>query len=355
MNRKLAQSPPRAMPRRRRSMAAQSSRPETGLIAVSPLLLTLAAVCLSLAVGVKPGYGFENGLARIEQSGVLRLGICEEDFPPFSFRSPDHGGWAGYDIDLASALAREMGVELQIVTDQDWEGVIDLVRDGRADIGMSSLSATPERTRKVAFSRSYIHLRQGVLANQLALARLAGSDPVEKLNSPRALIAVRTGSVYRQHLPNYLPRAEIIEFSSWDECYEEVRAGRAAGVIGDEAQLLSWLGRNKGDSMRLIPVILGDKQDPLAIAVPKQEAGLLEYINAFLRHQPQAPDIQRLYWEYKNDSPLESGPQSAGPAIPPSEYPMLALAAAVAFLTAAYLVWAACRSGRKPGQNPAGS
>lgn len=304
----------------------------------TPCIIIISVVFLLLC-GVGPCFSVENGLERIERAGVLRLAICAEDFPPFAFRSK--GKWTGYDIDLAAALAKELGVGLEILTHPDWEGVIDMVRDGAADIGMSSLSSSPERTRKVAFSNSYISLHQGILANQLTLARLPGAHPAAKLNSSGTVIAVRTGSIYRQLLPGYLPLAEIKEYSSWDACYTAVREGAATGVIGDEAQLLIWLGRNKGDSMRLVPVLFEDKQDPISIAVAKQNKELLRYINAFLLHQPQNINIQRIFWEYKGSGDNDAGVVEASREIPASEYPALFTAIILAAFMAAYLMFLA--------------
>ncbi|MDL2267044.1 hypothetical protein LJC46_03540, partial [Desulfovibrio sp. OttesenSCG-928-G15] len=45
------------------------------------------------------GQAGQKKLTDIEQAKELVLGVCDEDFPPFSFRS--HGSWVGYDIELA--------------------------------------------------------------------------------------------------------------------------------------------------------------------------------------------------------------------------------------------------------------
>lgn len=308
-----------------------------GLLAALPVALLLLTVHVCLAN--------DGSLARIERSGTLRLGICDEDFPPFSFRAGS--GWAGYDIDLAVDLANDLGVSLEIITDPNWEGLVDMVRDGRADIGMSSLSIAPERTRKTAFSRPYIYQRQGILADQLALAKLAGDSPIKKLDAAEAVIAVRTGSIYREFLPEFLPHATIREYPSWEDCYAAVKKGEATGVIGDEGQLLSWMGRNKGDSMRLVPVLFDDKRDPIGIAVASENVDLLDYINAFLLHRPQAVDIQSLYWQYKNDSDAEAGGQTARDKIPAAEYPALIVTASLAALMLAYLALLSLRGNRR--------
>lgn len=300
----------------------------------------IALFCVLLCCGASPSAG--RNLSSVEQSGELRLAICDEDFPPFAFRSDN--GWTGYDIELASSLARELGVHLKILTAPDWEAVIDMVHDGRADMGMSSLSISAERTRKVAFSRPYINLHQGVLANQLALVKLPGGNPLEKLNNSEAVIAVRKGSIYRKILPEYLPLATVKEFSSWEECYFAVRTGEVTGVIGDEAQLFGWLGRNKGGTMLLAPILFEDRRDPIAIAVAQQNISLLSYVDAFLLLQDKMPSIQSLYWRYKDSQGAEGHEQSVS-KIPLSEYPLLVAAFCLALLIIVYFVFVS-RGGR---------
>lgn len=318
-------------------MSAQSVRktvPPGLIVCMFAILLAHTLLCAT-----PPASAEKNKLKDIEQAGELVLCVCHEDFPPFSFYSGE--GWVGYDIDLAKALAKEMGVRLRIVTDPDWEGVIDMVRNGRADIGMSSLSISPDRVRNVSFSRPYMSMRQGVLANQLTLAKLPGDTPEAKLNTPQAIIAVRYGSIYRQLLPRLVPNAAIKEFHTWEECYDAVKHGTATGIIGDESQLFTWMGRNKGDSMRLVPVLFNGKQDPIAIAIAKENRDLAEYINAFLlNYQPQAMGIQEAYWKYRgeDDTPHD---ESAAQKIPANEYPVLIIAIAAAALLAASLIFAA--------------
>lgn len=292
--------------------------------ALFPLLLALL-----FAAGAVPAANIDD----IERRGKLRLAICAEDLPPFSFR--ENGEWKGYDIDLAAGLARELGVALDIRVHPDWEGVVGLVHSGEADIGMSCLSISPERSRQVAFSTPYIRLKQGILANQVALMQLPGKTNMDKIRSPKASIAVRRSGVYETLLPKYLPEATAALRATWDECYTMARSGEVTGVIGDEAQLLTWLARVKGDSMRLIPVLFEDKSDPIAIAVPVDAPHFLSYVNAFLELNQYSGTMQDLHWKYRSEGASES---TVAGRIARSEYPPLILSIVVALCLAYYFI-----------------
>ena len=73
----------------------------------SALLLTSATLVLG------PGTARADELADIKQAGVINVGVFE-DFPPFASAGPDMT-LHGYDIDVANALAKTLGVKLKLV------------------------------------------------------------------------------------------------------------------------------------------------------------------------------------------------------------------------------------------------
>jgi polar amino acid transport system substrate-binding protein len=60
-----------------------------------------------------PSASRADTLADINKAGVINVGVFE-DFPPFASAGPDMR-LHGYDIDVATALAAELGVKLNLV------------------------------------------------------------------------------------------------------------------------------------------------------------------------------------------------------------------------------------------------
>ncbi len=80
----------------------------------------------------------------ILKSGVLKVAIYGGNVPPF-FLTNKQGEFVGIDIDIAKQLAEELGVKLEFTKTSTFDGVVELVRQGKVNVGISKLSVTLER------------------------------------------------------------------------------------------------------------------------------------------------------------------------------------------------------------------
>lgn len=55
----------------------------------------------------------EDLLAQIRAQGAIEIAVYE-NFPPYSFAKPDGSGYAGVDVDIAHAIAKEMGLKTKL-------------------------------------------------------------------------------------------------------------------------------------------------------------------------------------------------------------------------------------------------
>jgi polar amino acid transport system substrate-binding protein len=83
------------------------------------------------------------------QSGVLTIG-SDTTYPPQEYIDPATKKPAGFDIDLITALAARMGLQVNIVT-TDFTTIIDNLVGNRFDVVVSAVSITPELQKKVDF------------------------------------------------------------------------------------------------------------------------------------------------------------------------------------------------------------
>src|ERR1700720_4754750 len=88
-------------------------------------------------------------LAAVKADGILRVGLTG-DYPPYSLRGPD-GNIRGADVTLAQALAKELGVALEIVP-TTWKSMMADFKADRFDIAMGGVSVTAERAAVGDFS-----------------------------------------------------------------------------------------------------------------------------------------------------------------------------------------------------------
>jgi ABC-type amino acid transport substrate-binding protein len=99
---------------------------------------------------LKPG---ETLLQRIRRRGTIRVGF-DEDTLPFAFFNRHHD-LVGYDINMAHALARDLGVNLEFVP-FDRATLAQQLSDDHFDLIMSGLVGTLERSEVMQHTRSYL-------------------------------------------------------------------------------------------------------------------------------------------------------------------------------------------------------
>ena len=98
-----------------------------------------------LALGLLSCGSGETGLDRVRRTGVLRWGGDEQGGEPYVYEDserPDH--LVGFEVELADALARELGVRAEFVQ-QDWSNLVAGLTRGTFDVAMNGLEVTPAR------------------------------------------------------------------------------------------------------------------------------------------------------------------------------------------------------------------
>ena len=127
-------------------------------------------------------------LKRICRSGRLAVSRYDGQRPPFFFETAE-GEWDGFDVDIARDIAARLDVEYQTVLATSFNEVVAKVADRSADIGISKLSATLERSKKVRFTHPYMTVYQTLLVNRLAAPKQ--QDPYRFLNRPEVRLGAR--------------------------------------------------------------------------------------------------------------------------------------------------------------------
>src|SRR4051794_29260690 len=94
-------------------------------------------------LGCSPAPG--KGLARVRAAGVLLWGADVQGGEPYAFEDPDDPGHlTGFEVEIAEALARSLGVRAQFVQN-DWSTLIPSLERGTFDIALNGLEVTPAR------------------------------------------------------------------------------------------------------------------------------------------------------------------------------------------------------------------
>ncbi len=124
-----------------------------GRIAVGASL-ALALGLVVVACGSGNG-GANDLLASIKDKGTLTVST-DPAYPPQSELNKDTGKYEGFDIDVATEIAKRLGVEIAWQAPA-WETIISGSWNGRWDASVGSMTITPERAEVLSFTPPYYY------------------------------------------------------------------------------------------------------------------------------------------------------------------------------------------------------
>lgn len=209
-------------------------------------------------------------LLRAEPAPV-RVGM-DLSYPPFETIGPD-GRPAGISVDLAGALGAALGRPVQI-ENMPFTGLIPALQSGKIDLIISSMTATAERARAVAFSEPY--LTTGLAA--LVPAATTAPD-LASLDQPGRTIVVRQGTTGEVFARANVREASILTLEKENACVLEVTQGKADAFVYDQMSVFQNAKRHPAKVRALLAPL---QKESWAIALRPSDTELLAEVNAFL-------------------------------------------------------------------------
>lgn len=169
--------------------------------------------------------GWAVSLAGAMAAEPLRVGM-ELAYPPFEMTDPQ-GRPAGVSVRLAEALATHLGRPV-VIENIAFDGLIPALKAGRIDCVISSMTATPERAKSIAFSKPY--LKTGLA---LLIAVRSPMQSAADLDAPGRVVAVKQGTTGQQWAAASLKQARLLVLDTEAAAVLEVIQGRADAFIYD--------------------------------------------------------------------------------------------------------------------------
>lgn len=217
----------------------------------------------------------ESTLEQILEKNRMRVGFST--FVPWAMKDKK-GEYTGFEIEVATQLAADMGVNIEFVPTK-WSGIIPALLTGKFDIIIGGMGVTPERNLKVNFSDPYEFSGMSILANK----KLApGQDTLESFNNPETVIVARIGTTAAAAAKRYLPLAQLNLFDDEGQALQEVLNNRASAMVSSqpfpEFQTLKY-------SDKIFLPLRGETftREPIGFAVRKGDYDFLNFLNNWIR------------------------------------------------------------------------
>ena len=205
-------------------------------------------------------------------SDKLTVGM-ELAYPPFEM-TDEHGNPSGVSVDLAQALGKFTGREVQI-ENIPFDGLIPALKTGKIDLIISSMTETPERAKSIDFSDPY--LKTGLC---LLVGRNSTVQSIQDLDQPGKTVAVKQGTTGHNFTVAKVKQARVLVLDKEAACVLEVVQGKADAFIYDQMSTYQNWKRNPDTTRALLKPF---KEEAWAIGVRKGNPELLAKVNEFLK------------------------------------------------------------------------
>ncbi len=216
----------------------------------------------------------ESRLQKIQDSGKLRVGTTG-DWNPMSMIDPSNNSYVGFDIDVVTQLAEDMGVELELVP-TDWKSIVAGITADKYDISTSA-SLSPKRALVAGYSNSYFKLATVPLTLKKNNNKFQSWDDINKSN---VTVAVTLGTTQEMQAKNYFPDAKIKSIESPARDFQEVLAGRADAHITSNVEAATLV--ETYPELTIVPVKEPKSPTPLAWLIDQNDQVWINYINHWI-------------------------------------------------------------------------
>ncbi|HJB97229.1 MAG TPA: ABC transporter substrate-binding protein [Candidatus Acutalibacter pullicola] len=215
-------------------------------------------------------------------------------FPPYEMVADGEGfngtGFEGIDVEIASAIAEKLGLELQI-DDMEFDSALMAVQNNTADVMLAGLSYSEERDEVVDFTTSYATGVQVVIVKE-------GSD-VTMDNLGEKMIGTQrgtTGYIYASDTPENGGYGEdhVLAYDNGATAVQALMNDQIDAVIIDEAPANEFVAANEG-----LTILPGNwVEEDYCAAVDEGNTELLNAIDTALQELIQDGTVEEIISKY---------------------------------------------------------
>lgn len=209
-----------------------------------------------------------NLMDQLNYKKVIRVGV-KTNAPPFA-KQEDDGSYWGFDIDMAKAIGKELGLRVQFVPVSPNQR-IPYVREGRVDIVVASMTITRYREQFVDFSIPYFQDGQGLLFRSNS-----------KFTSYRDLkdrkVGAVIGSTSYKNMVKVQPDCKIVPFENYADGVQALLDEKTDAFTSDYLILMGLKNKHKDHT---ILELRGNRftAEPYGVAMMENQSKLRDNVN----------------------------------------------------------------------------
>ena len=205
-------------------------------------------------------------------------------FPPYEMTTDD-GGFEGIDVEIATAIAEKLGLELDIL-DMDFDSALLAVQQGKSDIVMAGVTVNEDRLLVMDFTDSYATGVQVVIVKE-------GSDATMD-NMGEGLIGTQRGTTGNIYCTDDYGEEHVVAYDDGFTAVQALMNGQVDCVVIDNAPAQEFVKNNAGLTILDTEYAVED----YAIGLNKGNTALLDAINGALAELISDGTVQSIVDKY---------------------------------------------------------
>ncbi len=262
----------------------------TGVMMKKYLSMLLLGVSAWIGASVAQAGAIEDAV----KSGTLRVGM-DPTYMPFEMTNK-RGEIIGFEVDLLKAMAKSMGVKLELVS-TSYDGIIPALLTGKFDMIGSGMTLTQERNLRLNFSEPFI------VVGQTLLIRKELGDKIKSykdLNAAEYRITSKVGTTGEMVAKKLISKAQYHGYDNEQEAVMDVVNGKADAFIYDAPY--NVVAVNKAGNGKLLFLDQPFTFEPLAFGLKKGDYDSINFINNFLHQIRNDGTYDRIHDKWFKDT-----------------------------------------------------
>lgn len=217
------------------------------------------------------------------EAGKLIMSTNAE-FPPYEM-TDDNGNYIGIDVEIATAIAEKLGLELEI-KDVDFDAALLAVQQGGSDMVMAGVTVNDDRKLVMDFSDTYATGKQVIIVPENSDVTLDNLSE-KKIGTQRGT----TGNIYAT---DDYGEDNVLAYDNGAAAVQFLLNGQVDCVIIDNAPAQEYVAANPGLKILETEYVVED----YAIGITKGNTELVNAINTALAELTADGTVQAILDKY---------------------------------------------------------
>ena len=257
------------------------------------MFMALAAISTT-ALAAPPA----DTLAEVKKKGVLVAGV-KDSLPPFGYIDEKTRTIIGYDIDFVNAIAKKLGVKVELKPVTSASRMPQL-QEGNIDIIAATMTKNAERAKVIDFSDTYF------FTGQKFITKKGTVKSVQDLAGKK--IGTAKGSTSEQNVKKAIPTATVLSFDDYPQAFLALQQGKVAAVTTDESILAGILGKAPNKNKFEIPN-LQISEEPYGLGMRKDDKNFVDFVNKTLLEMEKTGEAKKIFDKWFGSGALGNVPR----------------------------------------------